>query len=105
MGHSILVGVVDGENFDFMFHKKLILPTVNDTANGVRKKNLPRRSPPKSKSKNKKAMILCDSIPKGIRMKEFNRYVNDSVTTLKSFPGATANRLPVPNLSEDNPDS
>ena len=46
----ILVGVVDGENVGIsefrkfrIFCKKLILPTVNDTARGVRKKKLRRR--------------------------------------------------------------
>ena len=34
---------VDGENFDFMFYKKLIMTTANDTDYGVRKKNLRRR--------------------------------------------------------------
>ena len=35
---------MDGENFDFMFYKKRILPTVNDTAYGVRTKKLQRRA-------------------------------------------------------------
>ena len=33
----VLVGVVDGENFDFMFYKKLIMTTANDNDYGVRK--------------------------------------------------------------------
>ena len=32
-----------GKIFDFMFYKKLLLPTVNDTADGVGKKILRRR--------------------------------------------------------------
>ena len=30
---------------------------------------------------------MCDSIPKGIRTREFNRYVKNGAAQFKKFPG------------------
>ena len=51
--------------------------------------------------------ILSDSIPRGLRMREFNSFVNSGKADLKAFPGATASRLHhyiLPTLEEDKPD-
>ena len=37
--------------------------------------------------------MFSDSIPKGIRIREFNRYITNATTRLKSFPGATSKEL------------
>ena len=56
----------------------------------------------------KNIKILCDSIPKGFRMREFNDYVISGNVGLKSFPGATAKHLKhyaLPTLHEEKPDA
>ena len=57
---------------------------------------------------NKKIRILCDSIPKGIRIKEFNRYIKYGYARIKSFPGTTINQLnnyySIPTLKEEKPE-
>ena len=55
----------------------------------------------------RKTIILSDSIPKGIRMREFNKHLNGSKAHIKAFPGATAKQLDYyskPTLVEDAPD-
>ena len=65
---------------------------------------------PNSKVRREKnnILILSDSVPKGIRMREFNNCLTGGNAHLKSFPGATAkrlNRYPLPTLTEDQPDT
>ena len=60
------------------------------------------------KSTGKNIKIISDSIPRGLRMYEFNHYVTSGKAHLKAFPGATAKRLHhyiLPTLYEDNPDA
>ena len=38
-----------------------------------------------------KRIMFSDSIPKGIGIREFNRYISNATATLKSFLGATSN--------------
>ena len=48
--------------------------------------------------------MFSDSIPKGIRIREFNRYITNATVRLKSFPGATSKELAhyvVPTLQEE----
>ena len=40
---------------------------------------------------DKKIRIICDSIPKGIWIKEFNRYLKNGSVHIKSFPGLQSN--------------
>ena len=59
------------------------------------------------KSTGKNIKIISDSIPRGLRMYEFNHYVTSGKAHLKAFLGATAKRLHdyiLPTLYEDNPD-
>ena len=54
----------------------------------------------------KSIKVLCDSIPKGIRSKEFNRHIKHGVAHIKSFPGSIFKQLhhySLPTLDE-NPD-
>ena len=37
--------------------------------------------------------MFSDSIPKGIRIREFNRHITNATTRLKCFPGATSKEL------------
>ena len=49
--------------------------------------------------------MFSDSIPKGIRIREFDRYITNAAAWLKSFPGATSKELPhyvVPTLQEES---
>ena len=49
--------------------------------------------------------MFSDSIPKGIRIREFNRYITKATTRLKCFPGATSKELKhyvVPTLQEES---
>ena len=48
--------------------------------------------------------MFSDSIPKGIRICEFNYYITNATTRLKSFPGVTsrANTLRVPTLQDES---
>ena len=62
-----------------------------------------------SRIKNdKKIRIISDSIPKGIRIKEFNRYVKNGNARIKSFPGTTIQQLnnyySIPTLKEEKPE-
>ena len=41
----------------------------------------------------KKTIIFTDSIPKGIRMKEFNHFIKNGTAQMKCFPGATSKDL------------
>ena len=55
----------------------------------------------------RQTIILSDSIPKGIRMWEFNKHLNGSKAHIKAFPCATAKQLDYyskPTLVEDAPD-
>ena len=38
-------------------------------------------------------LIFTDSIPKGIRIREFNSFINNGKTKMVSFPGATSNEI------------
>ena len=46
-----------------------------------------------SKSDGRNITIFCDSIPKGIRIKELNQCINNGNARLRSFPGATSEQL------------
>ena len=49
--------------------------------------------------------MFSDSIPKGIRIRESNRYITNASARLKSFPGATSKELThyvVPTLQEES---
>ena len=56
----------------------------------------------------KNIRILSDSIPKGIRRWEFNKYVKSGSARIKSFPGTTTKQLrdfySIPTLQEEKPD-
>ena len=56
----------------------------------------------------KNIRILSDSIPKGIRTWEFNKYVKSGSARIKSFPGTTTKQLrdfhSIPTLQEEKPD-
>ena len=58
----------------------------------------------RNKRKIKRIIMLSDNIPKGIRICEFNYYITNATTRLKSFPGATsrANTLRVPTLQDES---
>ena len=43
--------------------------------------------------KIKRFIMFSDSIPKGIRISEFNRYITNATARLKCFPGATSKEL------------
>ena len=43
--------------------------------------------------KGKAIKLFADSIPRGLRMNEFNRFINSGKAYLKAFPGATASRI------------
>ena len=43
----------------------------------------------RNRKKSKRIIMFSDSIPKGIRIREFNRYITNATARLKSFPGAT----------------
>ena len=56
--------------------------------------------------RKKSIKVLCESIPKGIRSKEFNRHIKHGVAHIKSFPCSTVKQLhqySLPTLDE-NPD-
>ena len=57
---------------------------------------------------NKNIKVLCDSIPKGIRSREFSNCFNyNGKAHIKSFPGSTTKQLnyySVPTLSEEKPE-
>ena len=58
-------------------------------------------------SKMKKVRILCDSIPKGIRTREFNYYLKNGDARIKSFPGSNANNMghyAIPTLLDESPE-
>ena len=49
--------------------------------------------------------MFSNSIPKGIRIRELNRYITNATAVIKSFPGATSKELihyVVPTLQEDS---
>ena len=49
--------------------------------------------------------MFSDSIPKGIRIREFNHYITNATARLTSFPGATSRELTnylVPTLQEES---
>ena len=48
--------------------------------------------------------MFSDCIPKGIRSREFNHYINNATAGMKSFPGTTSKELAhyvVPTLQEE----
>ena len=48
--------------------------------------------------------MFSDSILKGIRIREFNRYITNATTRLKSFPGSISKELThyvVPTIQEE----
>ena len=52
---------------------------------------------------SKQIIMFSDSIPKGIRIRKFNHYINNATAGQKSFPGATSKELShyvVPTLQE-----
>ena len=58
-----------------------------------------------NRRKSKRIIMLSDSIPKGSRIREFNRYITNTTDRLKSFPGATSKELihyVVPSLQEES---
>ena len=58
-------------------------------------------------SRISKITILSDSIPKGIRFKEFNNHIHNGYAKFKVFPGATISNLNYyakPTLDEEKPD-
>ena len=69
---------------------------------------LRRRNQHHLDTRNKSIKILSDSIPRGLRMREFNHYVHDGKAHLKAFHGATAkhpHQYSFPTLKEDHPDT
>ena len=57
--------------------------------------------------KGKDIKIFADSIPRCLRMNEFNRFINSGKAYLKAFPGAKASRIHhyiIPTLIEETPD-
>ena len=55
----------------------------------------------------RKVCILSDSMPKGIKMKELNKYINKGYVYRKTFDGATSSKLAhycVHTLMNDKPD-
>ena len=59
-------------------------------------------------SEKNNILILTDSVPKGIRMREFNNCLTAGIAHLKYFPGAAAkrlNRYSLPTLTEGHPDT
>ena len=58
-----------------------------------------------NRRKSKRIIMFSDSIPKGIRIHEFNRYITNATARLKSFPGATSKELTLyvlPTLQEES---
>ena len=58
-----------------------------------------------NRRKIKRTIMFSDSIPKGIRIREFNRYIANATARLKRFPGATSKALThyvVPKLQEES---
>ena len=47
----------------------------------------------KNRRKIKRIIMFSDSIPKGIRIREFNRYITNATARLKSFTGVTSKEL------------
>ena len=65
-----------------------------------------KRSDGNANATQKSIRILSDSIPKGIRVREFNSYVKNGYARFKSFPGASAAHLNYyvnPTLEEEKP--
>ena len=57
---------------------------------------------------SKRIYIISDSIPKNLKMKEFNRLSSSGKTYIRAFPGATARQLNhyvQPTLVDDKPDA
>ena len=50
-------------------------------------------SAPESKFSKRKIVIFSDSIPRGIRLWEFNYWLHKGYAQLKSFPGGTSNEI------------
>ena len=50
-------------------------------------------SAPESKFSKRKIVIFSDSIPRGIRLREFNYWLHKGYAQLKSFPGGTSKEL------------
>ena len=60
-----------------------------------------------STNQRKKIKVLCDSIPKGIRIPELNHYLTHGKAQMKSFPGATIKQLhhySLPTLQDEKPE-
>ena len=58
-----------------------------------------------NRRKSKRIIMYSDSIPKGIRIREFNCYITNATARLKSFPGAASKELAhyvVPTLQEES---
>ena len=58
-------------------------------------------------SKKKKIRIITDSIPKGIRTREFNSHLKYGDARFRVFPGSTTSTLghySIPTLIEENPE-
>ena len=47
----------------------------------------------RNRRKIKRIIMFSDSIPKGIRIREFNCHITNATANLKSFPGATSKEL------------
>ena len=47
----------------------------------------------RNRRKIKRIIMFSDSIPKGIRIREFNCHITNATARLKSFPGATSKEL------------
>ena len=62
---------------------------------------------PRFIQKKKKIRVITDSIPKGIRTREFNNNLKHGDARFKNFPGATITNLAhysIPTLINENPD-
>ena len=46
-----------------------------------------------NRKKSKRITMFSDSVPKGIRIREFSRYISNATPRLKSFRGATSKEL------------
>ena len=59
----------------------------------INDRNIRHEESPLGNRRKSKRIMFSDSIPKGIGIREFNRYITNATARLKSFPGATTKQL------------